>query len=374
VSDLYVKAIEAIYEAASAPANWPRALQAIADFFGDVGTVMLWHRDDGAVGSFSSPALELAQADYQERGWNRRDIRASRALRALIWVRGETVTERDFMLPGELDTEPFYTDFLASHGLRYCLATGISPDPRVAVALSVQRAIGRPEYSTSEVESMAQLGRHAERSLRLSMRLLDAELANLGLSDALARVGIGVFALDSMARVVFANPAAERLYGESVGLVNGQLRIGTNTVSEVVATAISSAVRGNANDLTAEPKPIPVRRASSNRPLIVYVLPIANLGTLTEQFLTHTRAIVLVIEPEADAPADPAVVRDLLGLTFGEARVASLVGSGIPPRAAALQLGISEETARTVLKRVFSKVGVSRQGQLVALLSKLVMR
>jgi DNA-binding CsgD family transcriptional regulator len=39
-----------------------------------------------------------------------------------------------------------------------------------------------------------------------------------------------------------------------------------------------------------------------------------------------------------------------------------------------LQLGITEETARTVLKRVFSKVGVSRQGQLVALLSKLVVR
>jgi DNA-binding CsgD family transcriptional regulator len=284
------------------------------------------------------------------------------------------VTERDFMLPEELDTEPFYTDFLARHGLRYCLATGISPDPRVAVALSVQRAIGRPEYSTSEVELMAQLGRHAEHSLRLSMRLLDAELTNLGLSDALARVGIGVFALDSLGRVVFANPAAKRLYGESVGLVNGQLRIGTDTVGEEVATAISSALRGNANDLTAAPRPIPVQRASSNRPLIVYVLPIANSGTLTEQFLTHTRAIVLVIEPEADAPADPAVVRDLLGLTLGEARIASLVGSGLPPRAAALQLGITEETARTVLKRVFSKVGVSRQGQLVALLSKLVVR
>jgi len=37
-------------------------------------------------------------------------------------------------------------------------------------------------------------------------------------------------------------------------------------------------------------------------------------------------------------------------------------------------LGITEETARTALKRVFAKVGVSRQSELAALLTKLVLR
>jgi DNA-binding CsgD family transcriptional regulator len=83
---------------------------------------------------------------------------------------------------------------------------------------------------------------------------------------------------------------------------------------------------------------------------------------------------VLAIQPEADGPADPAQVRDLLGLTLGEARVAALVGSGLAPREAAARLGIGEETARTALKRVFSKVGVSRQSELTALLTKLVLR
>jgi DNA-binding CsgD family transcriptional regulator len=107
---------------------------------------------------------------------------------------------------------------------------------------------------------------------------------------------------------------------------------------------------------------------------VLYVLPIATRMRAVEQFLTHTRAIVLVIDPKADDPADPALVRDLLGLTLGEARVAALVGSGLPPREAAARLGIGEETARTALKRVFSKVGVSRQSELTALLTKLVLR
>jgi DNA-binding CsgD family transcriptional regulator len=92
---------------------------------------------------------------------------------------------------------------------------------------------------------------------------------------------------------------------------------------------------------------------------------------MAEQFLTHVRSIVLVIEPKANEPADPALVRDVLGVTLGEARVASLIASGLPPRQASEQLGISEETARTVLKRVYGKVGVSRQSELTALLSRL---
>jgi DNA-binding CsgD family transcriptional regulator len=83
---------------------------------------------------------------------------------------------------------------------------------------------------------------------------------------------------------------------------------------------------------------------------------------------------VLAIDPQADAPPDPAVVRDVLGLTLGEARVAALVGSGLGPCEAAQKLGVTTETARTTLKRVFSKVGVSRQSELAALLTKLVLR
>ena len=40
---------------------------------------------------------------------------------------------------------------------------------------------------------------------------------------------------------------------------------------------------------------------------------------------------------------------------------------------AAQKLGISEETTRTVLKRVFTKSGISRQSELAALVAKAAM-
>jgi DNA-binding CsgD family transcriptional regulator len=221
---------------------------------------------------------------------------------------------------------------------------------------------------------LGRIGRHIEKSLRLSIRLLDAELSNVGLGEALARVGVGVFALDSLGRIVFSNPAEQQLLGDQLQLVQNRLRIGAGAAREAIDEAIANTLRGDLRDLIAAPKPILVQTVGSNRRLVVYLLPVALRTGPAAQFLTHTRAIVLAIEQRLDEPADPAIVRDVLGLTLGEARIAALVGAGLPPKEAAERLGIAEDTARNVLKRVFSKVGVSRQSELVALLAKLVLR
>jgi DNA-binding CsgD family transcriptional regulator len=68
---------------------------------------------------------------------------------------------------------------------------------------------------------------------------------------------------------------------------------------------------------------------------------------------------------------DPAVLRQLFGLTRMESRVASIISTGASPEEAAENMGISFETARNHLKAVFAKTGTHRQGELVALLSRL---
>lgn len=250
----------------------------------------------------------------------------------------------------------------------------MSPDPHIGVILSVQRHAGASEYSDDELELLNRIGRHIERSLRLSIRLLDAEFAQLGLGEALARIGVGVFALDSLGRVVFSNPAGQRLVGDQLQLVHNRLRIGSGATREAIDEAIAQLISGDLRHLIGDPKPILVHSAESDRRLVVYLLPLATRTSPAEQFLTHTRAIVLVIERRLDEPPDPAIVRDVLGITPGEARIAALVGSGLPPKDTAERLGIAEDTARNLLKRVFAKVGVSRQSELAALLTKLVLR
>ena len=372
---LFVTAVEAIYDAAPDPSRWPQALQAIADCLGDVGAILIWRRDDGTFGTIVSESLVEAQKDYEQNGWLVHELRALRTAERGYFFSGDPFTDRHICSDEEIRTDPVYTQFCARHGLGWFGAVAVSPDPHVGVALSVQRsAKTRPPFSDAELAILARLGLHVEKSLRLSIRLLDAELVKIGLSEALSRLSIGVFALDSLGRVVFSNPAGERLLGDGLALVNDRLLVGAAPERAALEAAIEQMIRAAPEDVATEPKPILIHRQKAERPLAVYVLPITLSSHPAAQFLTHARAIVLAIDPEASGPADPALVRDVLGLTLGEARMAALVGSGLSPRDSAEKLGITEETARTVLKRVFSKTGVSRQSELVALLTKLVLR
>jgi DNA-binding CsgD family transcriptional regulator len=81
--------------------------------------------------------------------------------------------------------------------------------------------------------------------------------------------------------------------------------------------------------------------------------------------------LVILVDPEQEHEQSPIAALRLLGLTLAEARIAALVGSGHSRKEAADHLGISEWTGREALKRVFAKLGISRQGELVKLVYRL---
>jgi DNA-binding CsgD family transcriptional regulator/PAS domain-containing protein len=365
-------AIDSIYAAAVDPSHWPKALQAVADAFGDVGCILLYGKDDGSFGAIESVSLEAVVAEYARDGWSLRDTRAVRARERGFFFNRDVVTDRDVLTAAEIEADPFYSDLLARHGLMYFAAAMVTPDPRVEVTLSVQRRRGLPEYSDAELVLLSSLGKHVERSLRLGIRLMNAELANQGLRTALTRMGIGVFALDSLARVIFSNPAGDALLGDGLSMLDERLIIERSVIAGNGKEVHRQIV--NYHDQHQMQRPILIHRRGSNRALILYVLPLSLSSDQAMQFLAQAHTLLLLIDPGDNAPPDPSIIRDVLGLTLGEARIASLVGSGFPPRAAAEKLGIAEETARSTLKRVFSKVGVARQSELAALMTRLVLR
>lgn len=365
-----IAAIEAIYIAAANPSHWPSALQVIADCFDDVGAILIYGRDDGSFGVIDSPSLKNVTAEYAQH-WSERDIRANRARERGYFFKRDVITDRDVLTSEEMETDPFYADLLRRHGLKYFLAGTVSPDPHIEVALSVQRALDKPEYSEDELKLMERLAPHVETSLRLSIHLLDSQAVNTGMGAAMARIGVGVFALDSMGRVVSSNAASQALLGDGLNVVQERLVLANPSASAEAIAAIRQALDGNPEALARETKPVLVYREPPKRPLVLYVLPIPVSEQSSDRFLTRARAIVLLMNPAVGSVADPSLVRDILGVTLGEARVASLIGSGLSPKEAAEKLGIAEETARSVLKRVFSKVGVSRQSELAALIARL---
>lgn len=117
------------------------------------------------------------------------------------------------------------------------------------------------------------------------------------------------------------------------------------------------------------PMPVRLNSAQSPRGLVLRAIPLAPRDDVFDIF----RPAALVTLTDLDQPhrirrRDLAA---LFGLTDRESDVASLISEGSSIEGAARQLAISENTVRFHLKAVFGKVGVSRQAELVAIVSRL---
>ena len=78
-------------------------------------------------------------------------------------------------------------------------------------------------------------------------------------------------------------------------------------------------------------------------------------------------SVVLLIEIAATGTLpDEATLRTAFALTPSEARFACALAGGASVSEAAIRQGITRETARTHLKRIYAKMGVGHQAALVA--------
>jgi DNA-binding CsgD family transcriptional regulator len=187
-----------------------------------------------------------------------------------------------------------------------------------------------------------------------------------GMLNALDLVRQPALALDWIGYVVDTNAAADTLFGDDIRVNDGRLALRDRWAAGMVAGLLD---RVRASSETADPgaTPIVVRRSGSPQ-LLIRVLPIrvAASGAFLGAFV-----LLVLTDLRTKSGPDPIIIGRAFGLTRAEARLASLVASGMAPDGAARNLGISCGTARAQLKAVLAKTETHRQSELVALLSRL---
>lgn len=185
-----------------------------------------------------------------------------------------------------------------------------------------------------------------------------------GMVDELAPAFILV---SPIAQVFWTNYRAERLLAERSLLIrNGGNMLASSTSARTTAlreaiaqTAAAPAVEGGRSD-----RFLLMPREDGGDDVVV--LRAVN----GRQMLEGNRA-VLVIVPKDDMPELAGQLIGLFGLIPSEARfVSALIRSG-SAQVAAARLGITEQTAKTYMKRIYAKLGISSQLELGMMIASL---
>ncbi len=347
-----------VYEAAAHPEGWDSLLEDVArSMRGTAPGLFLLEPESGAALLERAPALDPGWQRAYDDHYHRVDLRR----KALNGRPEGTVSAGHALVPDEvLERSEFYNDFLKPQGFFHvALALPIRSRDRVAALRVIRRRTDEP-FDEADLAPLHALVPHLRTALHLHCELSEARRLSAGLSDALASLGVGAILLDAAGRVAFANAEAERLLaaGDGLSVRRGRLRFAAaHEDAELHRLVAGSAPGGGA---------LAVTRPSGRPSLEARVIPLtAAPGGLP----TGAAALVFVRESERACTLDPHVLRGLYGFTPGELRVAVLVAEGRRPVEISRALGISVETVRSHLKRLYQKSGASGRAQFVRMFS-----
>ncbi|MFG1297243.1 helix-turn-helix transcriptional regulator [Xanthobacter variabilis] len=360
--------IYAIYGAALDPELWPQVLSKIGAVVDGEGAIVLFYKENAPSEFIHAPELHAAVRTYLNGEWWTRDLHALRAIEHHLRD-GDVMSDFTIATKEEMETHPIYTEFFRSVGFGWLMSAVMLPDFGYLVALSVPRAKDKPPFSQQDMETLRLLGRHVEQALRVSMRIANLDTSQVAMIAALDAVSAGIYALDASGRRVMANKSALAQFASFFCEPAGRMMPRQPAERPRFQAMVKAAMEASAS---SEPPHACVLSDEDGQRLAAWALPVraeaqARFGGQDGE----ARTLIVAVPLEQHQMVAPAVIRDMFGLSLGEARLAALIGSGVALQQAAGQLGITQGTARVVLKRVFSKLGINRQTELVLQLSKL---
>ena len=363
-----------IYDCALDASNWPGSLRSITDYVGcHTGSLTVLDRADERprlVSLYQDGKIPTDMVDMHTR--NNYGVDAAGFFERAMALPGFELNE-PIAASRVIDQEtyknlPVVREWAGPQG--FC-------DVMSLVVLETAERLGTVDliaherhgpFTDLQLGRFRQLAPHLRRVIAIT-NLIEREAADKQvLKRTLDGVATAVFLVAPDARIVHANSAGEALFRE-----------GIISPAEAGCLPVVSGPQRNSNvpgqshgpifaEVGPMDAPIVIRlmgKRDGDAPIVGHVLPL--LGSWKSQ---DCIAAVFVARDQGNH-VDHAHVSASLGLTPAEWRIVAKLTSGASIADAAIALGITISTARTHLSRVFAKTGTSRQGELVALVTRI---
>ncbi len=282
---------------------------------------------------------------------------------------GEVVTLQEFVGPELLINSDFYRIIMKPQGWYDFLGADLRETGELDVRFRIGRYQGARAFSESEKRWVQQLLPHLERAIRLHTRINRSEGERAVYEGAVQQLAVATFILDEQGGLLSCNELASELLsaGEIMREQEGRLEFIELSDRADFDRLVQDALQGMQH-ATGTVQALQLHGATGDLGLVLRTLPVSKVV----QGRGIPSVAVFVSDPQRAAQAPLDVITSLFGFTPTEASLAMLLANGLTLDEASDELGISRNTARTHLRAVFAKTGVTRQTGLVSLILKSV--
>ncbi len=363
-----IELIGQLYEVSGDLSNWLDFLENLRRVTGSATTIV--RSSDQDTGQGHAP-LAMPHNTLQMRAYRELYHPAARELfrhNPLFLETGAVATRRMVVDDDTFEQSRLYREFFGPQGWYHLINAVFDVSGQVVLSLTLTRAKQVGPYGQAEIDLLRRLVPHMRRSMQLFRQL--RQVSDLGqvLVDTLDFLPVGVVLAGTEGDVFATNRTARELLANQDGLQltrGGRLLAARpetdGRLQEMIAKAagVGLADRGPVGTLT-----VPSSDGSQDLGLMVFSAG----GTASGQVQPDGCAAIYLSDPAQRIETAEPVLQGLYGLTRAEARLAADLVRGHTLEQAATERGVSLNTVRTHLKRVFAKTGTTRQADLVSLL------
>jgi DNA-binding CsgD family transcriptional regulator len=357
----------AAYEAAISGEGWPGVLDDLSKSLGASAIALIDYlpkTNDGfihqSIGLTPKLVAKYAETYAAQDVWMKRLGFSSGAS---VAMRGEELVPEHLLVGSD-----FYHEWLAPQDLFHSMSFVLMRREESHIVCVAFRSESDGRFEDNIAKNFARESAHLSRALKIHGILSRTTTERDAALATLDQIPVGVIIVDESGTVLDSNHVANEVLSSNDGLIvnrcglKGHTREATQGLHELIAMAISPD-RQLGSDVTDT---ILLDRPSGRPSLAVTIgrLPLASRFLGTDRRV----ATVYVTDPQNPFDLDSSKLRQLYKLTPAEARLAAHLAQGSRLEDAAIDLGVSLNTVRTHLKRIFSKTGTDRQAELVRLI------
>jgi DNA-binding CsgD family transcriptional regulator len=274
----------------------------------------------------------------------------------LIW-RGSRILP----LP-DLVASSFYADFLGPqqifHTLHIVVLAGAGKVARVLLSRPEQE----PDFGLKDIEIARCFAFHARQALESHWAVAGQAMVRAGLAAVISDAALGVAILDPP-KVIYTTEICDRILA-ALGGPAGTKYKGSRSLTaavyfpRVVAEAINSHHNGGVKRLI-------VSTPDQEKNVLVNIKSVSYRGPAE---VDKRLIVVSFFDLDQKVPIDQDLLQSTYDLTASEVRICALLANNESVESISTKLGITPNTARTHIKRIFSKTGAVRQSELVKLI------
>ncbi len=224
-------------------------------------------------------------------------------------------------------------------------------------------------WDSAQIALMKGLLPHIRQFVWVRQALVGAEALGASLTDLLDASRIGVIHLDRRGRVMEANDRARAMLRRGHGLSDRGRELRARNpddhaqLERLIAEALPSAGVAVSGSML-------LRRSSGLPPVMLHTKPV--VMPQPDYGAQRVAVLVLLVGPGQQARIDPTPVATTLGLTRAESQIAVALTQGQTVREIAGTTGRQVSSIHWHLKRIYRRLGITRQAELVQLVRALI--